>query len=182
MKPSRSGLAEISSTARRFLHRHLPLVVVLFCGLNQVQGALQLGVDLENNRPRLVWNSTTGSVYQVLSRRSLSSAGWEKVATIVSTGSASEWSDPTADKGTRFYRLLQGEAGLHTRLSVVHASAVPPLVIQTLTNGTYTAARSLIETFAPTGQFHLPLPLPNLDPFPEIVIGDVEIHFDDENR
>jgi hypothetical protein len=61
-------------------------------------------------------------------------------------------------------RKWQADVGLRAQVSIVHPDSTPPLLLQTLTNGNYSAAKLLIQTLAPLGQFRLPLSLPDLDP------------------
>jgi hypothetical protein len=178
MKPSSQVLREVCSAAKSLESLFL---IFLYCASSPAQG-LNLDIRLENHRPRLVWSSSTGGVYHVMSRDSLGTGDWQRVATVVPDGPGGDWVDRDVATVARFYRLMQGDAGMRAQVSIVHPDSAPPLLLQTITNGTYSAAKLLIQTLAPLGQFKLPLPLSDLDPFPDVVIQDVQIHFDDVNR
>src|SRR5688500_679773 len=142
----------------------------------------RLDLNHQQDEHYLLWNSSAGAVYHVLRRTSLASGAWEKRATIVAPGLASEWRDDRTQNNTRFYRLLQGDPPHSAQMSVVHSSMVSPLLLQTLTNGSYLQARSFLQTGLPAGLFSLPLPLPDLEQFPEILLEGVQVYFDNENR
>ena len=179
MKPS-----SVLQGQLRTLARLLPACLIAGIAFLKAhaQTPLRLDLNLQQDEPNLLWNSSAGAVYHVLSRTSLASGAWEKRATIVAPGLASEWRDDRTQNNTRFYRLLQGDSPLSAQMSVVHSSMVSPLLLQTLTNGSYLQARSFLQTVLPAGQFRLPLPLPDLEPFPEILLEGVQVYFDNENR
>ncbi|MGZ8938830.1 MAG: hypothetical protein ACXW32_06425, partial [Limisphaerales bacterium] len=147
MKPSSLSFRGVSAPFA--WHPLLAFLFVLLAVPSQAQTPLRLEVKSAQAEPRLVWNSVTGAVYHVLSRASLTTGAWEKAATIVSPGLASEWIDENSRSTTRFYRLLQGEPPLSAQISLVHSSVVSPLLLQTLTNGSYLQARSLLQSVLP---------------------------------
>src|SRR5262245_26933446 len=142
MKPTAQILREWYFSARL---AQAFLLVYLFC-TNSVGQGLGLDVHMENRRPRLAWNSTAGGVYHVLSRESLGSGAWQRIATIVSEGASCNWLDSDVATATRFYRLTLEETAVKAQLSIVHPDSVPPALLQTVTNGTYSTVKLLVQT------------------------------------
>lgn len=151
-------------------------------GLSQAPAPFAVRADLANGQPRIVWNSTPGIVYEVLSRENLAAGNWEKTATIISDAATASWIDPKPVEASRFYRVLSRAGGRTTQVRIVHSSVASPALVQAFESAPYSLARPVIETFASLGQLIVPLPLEDLLPFPDIIIPGVEIYFDDEHR
>ncbi len=172
------------NTAGHFVSALTAAIALLLplLGLSQTPAPFAVRADLANSQPRIAWNSTPGLAYEVLSRESLASGHWEKVATIISDAATASWIDPNPAEASRFYRVLSRAGGRTTQVRIVHSSLASPALVQAFESAPYSLARPVIETFATLGQLIVPLPLEDLQPFPDIVIPGVEIYFDDEHR
>ena len=67
-----------------------------------------LSLQVTNAIPRLSWNSTSGSVYQVQYKTNFTDPNWTTAASLSATNGATTWSDQTSrGQKQRYHRVLQ---------------------------------------------------------------------------
>src|SRR5690348_13888879 len=112
MKPSSPMLRELCLATIQFSKTFLLIFLV---SSNVAAQDLALDVQLDNRRPRLTWNGNTGAVYHVMSRDSLRTGDWQRIATVVPEALRGEWVDSDPATLSRFYRLVQGDQGMRAQ-------------------------------------------------------------------